>query len=246
MKNMRQTIVFLLLLSACTVPMFAQEGEFTIGQGMGGINFMLTFPQGEFKETSDRVGYGLGLEGAYVLPGMPLAAGFAGTFATYGSRTFNVPFSGTVQLVNVDLTTSNNIATGHVFLRLQPQDGVFRPYFEGLLGLHVFWTESTVEDQRYEDSEIAGSTNLSDVAFSYGGGGGIMYLLHRGETEIPGEGIEILLDLKVRFLYGGEAEYFGEDSITFDANGVPVLRRENAMKSTTDMLQTMIGLTVRF
>ncbi len=246
MNIMRQSIVILLLIAAYTFPMFAQEGEFTIGQGAGGINFLLTFPQGEFKENSDRVGYGLGLEGAYVFPGLPAAAGIAGTFATYGSRTFNVPFSGTVQLVNVDLTTSNNIATGHIFLRLQPQEGMFRPYFEGLLGMHVFWTESSVEDERYEDSEIAGSTNLSDVAFSYGGGGGIQFLLSSGETDEPGEGVELLLDLKVRFLYGGEAEYFDKESITFDGNGIPVLRRENALISTTDMLQTMIGLAVRF
>lgn len=246
MNTLRHTTVILLLLAAYAVPMFAQGGDFTIGQGSGGIHFLLTFPQGEFKETSDRVGYGLGLEGAYVFPGLPIAAGFAGTYATYGSRTFSVPFSLTAQLVNVDLTTSNNIATGHLLLRLQPQNGVFRPYFEGLLGFHVFWTESKLEDERFEDSEIAGSTNLSDMAFSYGGGGGVQYLLHRGETAIPGEGIEILLDLKVRFLYGGKAEYYDEASITFDTNGVPLLRREDALTSTTDMLQTMIGISVRF
>jgi hypothetical protein len=243
---MRHTFIVLLLLSAFSAPLFAQEEEFTIGQGQGGINFMLTFPRGEYRENSNKTGIGLGLEGAYVIPRLPLALGFAGSVATYGSRTFKVPFSGTVQLVNVDLTTSNNIATGHIFLRLQPQDGVFRPYFEGLLGFHYFWTESSVKDERYEDEDIAGSTNLSDIAHSYGAGGGLQFLVHRGATNNPGQGVEVFVDLKVRYLYGGNAKYFDETSITFDANGAPVLLEANAMKSTTDMLQTMLGVSVRF
>jgi hypothetical protein len=243
---MKHGFFFLLLLAAFTVTLTAQEAEYTIGQGQLGIDFLLGFPQGEFKETSDDISYGLGVEGAYVIPRLPLAVGLAGAFSTYGSRTFRVPFSGTVQLVNVDLTTTNNIATGHLFLRLQPQDGVFRPFVEGLLGLHYFWTESEVKDERYEDKDIAGSVNLSDVAFSYGAGGGVQFRVYRGQTDMPGQGIEVLVDLKARYLFGGNAKYFGEESITFDANGAPVLLEKNALESETDMLQAMIGVALRF
>ncbi|MBE0645331.1 MAG: hypothetical protein IH600_14710 [Bacteroidetes bacterium] len=243
---MRYLLIFLFLFTASASSLFAQEEDYSIGRGQAGIDFMLTFPQGEFKETSDKIAYGLALEGAFVLPQFPVAVGLTGTVATYGSRTFKVPFSGTVQLVNVDLTTSNNVATGHLFLRLQPQDGVFRPYFEGLLGFNVFWTESTVKDERYEDKDIAGSTNLSDVAFSYGGGGGLQFRVYEGATDTPGQGIALFIDAKVRYLYGGRAKYFDEESITFDANGAPVLLESNALESHTDMLQAMIGVSVRF
>ncbi len=246
MGTMRYTFVFIFFLTIYSATLFAQEAEYTIGQGQLGLDFLLTFPQGEFKDNSDDVGYGIGIDAAYVLPQLPVAVGLTGGFTTYGSRTFRVPFSGTVQLVNVDLTTSNNIATGHLFLRLQPQDGMFRPYFEGLVGLHYLWTESEVKDERYEDKDIAGSVNLSDAAFSYGAGGGVQFCVYRGETDTPGQGIEVLVDLKARYLFGGKAKYFGEESITSDANGAPVLLEKNALESETDMLQTMIGVALRF
>lgn len=222
-----------------------QAQEFRLGQFQGGLHFMLAFPQEEFRENTDQIGAGLNIDLGYVIPEMPVVAGASFAFATYGSETFNVPFSSTVQLVNVDLTTSNNLALGHLFLRVQPQTGVFRPYFEGLLGFHYLWTESKVEDERFEDSEIAASTNLDDFAFSYGAGGGLMFRVYQGETEQPGQGIEVLVDLKARYLYGGEAKYYDKDSITEDANGAPVLLEENALQSETDMLNFSIGVVVR-
>ncbi len=244
MRFMTKSALFFLCVSLF-LSTHGHAQEFRIGQFQGGIDFILTFPQEEFRENTDDVGYGLGLDLGYVIPDMPIVAGLSAGFATYGSQTFNVPFSSTVQLVNVDLTTSNNLALGHLFLRVQPQNGVFRPYFEGLMGFHYLWTESKVEDERFEDSEIAGSTNLSDFAFSYGAGGGVMFRVYRGETEQPGQGIEVLVDIKARYLYGGEAKYFSEDSITEDANGAPVLREENALQSETDMLNFGIGVVVR-
>jgi hypothetical protein len=246
MNTMRHTIILLLLLVLPASSMFAQEETYSIGQGQGGLNFLLTFPQGEFKENSDDVGYGLGFDLGYVIPRLPLSVGLAGGFSIYGSREFRVPFAGTGNLVHVNLTTHNNLATGHAFLRMQPQDGMFRPYVEGLLGLNVLWTESEVKDERYEDRDFAGSTNLSDVAFSYGAGGGLMFRVYRGETDQPGAGVEVFVDLKARYLYGGKAKYFNEKSITFDANGAPMLHESNALESTTDMLQTMLGVAVRF
>ncbi|MDT8323041.1 MAG: hypothetical protein RRA94_02930 [Bacteroidota bacterium] len=244
---MRTTFVLVLCLVAVSsiTPTHVQAQEFRLGQFQGGLHFMLAFPQGEFEENTDQVGVGLNLDLGYVIPDMPVVAGAAFGFATYGSETFNVPFSSTVQLVNVDLTTSNNLAIGHLFLRVQPQSGIFRPYFEGLLGFNYLWTESSVEDERYEDSQIAGSTNLDDFAFSYGAGGGLMFRVYRGETEQPGQGIEVLVDLKARYLYGGEAKYFDKESITEDENGAPVLLEENALQSETDMLNFSIGVVVR-
>ena len=86
----------------------------------------------------------------------------------------------------------------------------------------------------------------SDVAFSYGAGGGLQFRVYEGATATPGHGIAVFVDLKARYLYGGKAKYFDEESITFDGNGAPVLLESNALESHTDMLQTMIGVTVRF
>ncbi len=222
----------------------AAQDDFRIGQFQGGLDFMLGFPQGEFETNVDALGYGINLDLGYVFPRLPLVAGITGGAATYGSRTYRVPFNSQIQTVFVEMNTSNNIAFGHLFLRFQPQTGVFRPYFEGLLGMNVLWTESTVKDERYEDKEIAGSTNLTDVAFSYGGGGGIMFRVYRGETDQPGKGVEVFVDFKVRYLYGGEAKYFTEKSIR-EINGALVLDERYADKSATDMLLGLLGVSVR-
>ncbi|MCB2205441.1 hypothetical protein KQI65_11895 [bacterium] len=222
-----------------------QAQEFRLGQFQGGLDFLVALPQADFKDNTDDVGVGLTLDLGYVIPDLPVIAGGTFGFASFGSETFNVPFSGTVQLVNVDLTTSNNLALGHLFLRVQPQNGAFRPYFEGLAGFKYLWTESKVEDERFEDSEIAGSTNLDDIAFSYGAGGGIMFRVYSGETNQTGQGVEVLIDLRARYLYGGEAKYFDATSIELNEDDVPILREENAKQSETDMLNIGIGVVVR-
>ena len=219
-----------------------QAQDYTIGPFQGALDFMVTTPQGEFKDNTDEIGFGLNVDLGYVIPRLPLVTGLSFGYASYGSQTFKTQF---VPLVTVDVTTTNNLALGHAFLRVQPQSGVLRPYFEGLVGFHYLWTESTVEDERYENSEIAGSTNLDDIAFSYGAGGGLMFCVYSGETEKEGEGVEVLIDLKARYLFGGEAKYFDESSISEGANGEPVLREEDALQSTTDMLNFSIGVAVR-
>ena len=244
--NAMKAIPLFLFFALLAVPADAFAQEFRIGQFQGGLQFLVAAPRGEFRENTDDIGYGLTLDLGYVIPRMPVVVGGTFGFATYGSRTFRVPLSQTVQLVNVELENSNNFALGHLFLRFQPQTGVFRPYFEGLVGMNYFWTESTVEDERYENSEFAGSVNLSDVAFSYGAGGGVMFCVYRGETDDPGRGVEVFIDARVRYLVGGEAEYFDEDSIVFDNQGVPQLYEENAKISETDMLAFGLGVSVRF
>jgi hypothetical protein len=220
------------------------QDEYSIGQFQGGVNFMLGFPQGEFKENVDALGFGVNLDLGYVFPALPVIAGITGGVATYGSNTFRVPFNTQIQTVFVEMTTSNNIAFGHLFLRFQPQNGPFRPYFEGLLGLNYLWTESTVKDERYTDKEIAGSTNLGDIAFSYGAGGGLMYRIYRGQTDQPGQGVEVFLDFRLRYVYGGEAKYFTRKSIR-EIDGAIVLDERYADKSKTDMMLAMLGVSVR-
>ena len=225
--------------------------DLSIGNFSGGIGLLLTTPQGDFKENTEKIGVGLSADLGYVFPRLPLVVGGSFGYATLGSETSKVPFSLTVgNLVNVDVTTSNNLALGHLFLRLQPQDGVFRPYAEGLLGFNYFWTETKVQSER-DDQEIASSTNLDDFVFSYGGGGGIAFRVYKGATEEEGRGVEVLVDLKVRYLLGGEAKYYAFDKdsehfpLTTDKNGAPALDESKALQSTTDMLDFVIGVSVR-
>ncbi|PLX31961.1 MAG: hypothetical protein C0600_04150 [Ignavibacteria bacterium] len=256
MSRMYRVLLLTTLFSlSMLTSIYAQEAtnsspeKLRIGAFEGGLSLLITTPQGDFKDNTDEVGVGLGVDLGYVFPHTPLVIGGTFSYATYGSETANVPFSSTVgSLVNVDVTTSNNLALGHLFLRLQPQGGVFRPYAEGLVGFNYFWTETTVESERNTE-EIAGSTNLDDFVFSYGAGGGLMFRVWKGETDEPGQGMEVLIDLKLRYLLGGEAQYYAFDDsnspIIEDENGAPALDESKVLDSATDMLNFGIGVTVR-
>jgi len=251
MLKMLSTGLFLFFITAAfTSSAHAQDAdELRIGNFQGALDLLVAAPQGDFKENTDQIGVGLNMDLGYVFPRIPVVIGGTFAYAMYSSETANVPFSLTVgNLVNVDVTTSNNLALGHLFLRLQPQDGVFRPYAEGLAGFSYFWTESTVESE-WSDEDIASSTNLDDFVFSYGAGGGVMFRVYRGETDEPGKGMEVFIDLKVRYLYGGEAKYYAFDDenmpLVTDANGAPALDESKALQSSTDMLNFLIGVSVR-
>lgn len=252
MMHKHSTILSLLTMLLLSTAAFAQNGGDTqdpenleISQFQGGIGLLISTPQGAYKDNTDQVGVGLTLDLGYVLPELPVVIGGTFAWATYGSETSNVPFSNTVgNLVRVDVTTSNNLVLGHAFLRLQPQQGMFRPYAEGLLGFNYLYTETSVEGEWSEES-IATSTNLDDFVFSYGGGAGLMFRVYRGETDMPGQGMEVLVNLGVRYLLGGEAKYYDSNSLTKDANGAPALNEEDALQSKTDMLNFTLGVSVR-
>jgi hypothetical protein len=61
--------------------------------------------------------------------------------------------------------------------------------------------------------------------------------------------MEVFIDLKVRYLYGGEAKYYAFDDenmpLVTDANGAPSLDESKALQSNTDMLNFLIGVSVR-
>jgi len=124
----------------------------------------MIFPQGEFATAvDDDIAFGVNVDLGYAFPNLPIIVGIEGGYAVYGSETHRIPVSLTVQTVDVEATTTNSIALGHLFARFQPYKGDFRPYFEGLLGLTYFSTSSSMENLSTGE-EIAGSTNSDDLA----------------------------------------------------------------------------------
>jgi hypothetical protein len=227
-----------------TGPLAAQQRQ-GVGNGTAALNLMLVVPQGEFKEASDDLGVGLGFDIAYVFDRMPLAVGFEGGFAVMGQSTFNVPL-GNIQIVYVDVTSTNDLFLGHVFARLQPQHGAFRPYVEGLLGLSYFVTSSSVKNESTNE-EIASSINNSDVAFSYGASGGIAYRVYSGGGDDgDAKPVEIYIDARLRYLYGGTARYYKDDAVYLDQQNNVKFDESKRASSTTDMLTPQLGVQVRF
>jgi hypothetical protein len=209
-----------------------------------GGNFTLGYPQNEFKDNVDKIG--LGGTGYFALnfPRSPLAAGISIGFLTYGKETDERPFSPSIPDVYVDVTTTNDIFLGHLFLRIQPYRGIFLPYVDGLFGLHSFTTETKIKDQDdNDDEEIASTTNLRDTALSYGIGTGLMFRVSaKNKNQGDRKSGEAYIDLGIRYLKGGEAEYLKEGSIEVINGQV----NYDISKSVTDILTAHIGLMFTF
>ncbi len=234
MKFSSLTVITAALL-VITTQSFAQNFR-------GGINFTYGVPKGQFGSLVDSKGFGLSGDIGYLVPGSPLTVGLALGYLQYGSEERRTSFSTTVPDVTVNVSTTNSIALAHLLLRLQPDAGTVRPYADGLVGLHYLFTTTTVKNRGGFDEEIASSNNLGDVAFSYGGGGGLMVQVYDA-PEQDGSGIkQVLVDVGARYLVGGEAEYLKEGSIKRE-NGTA---RYSALRSKTDLMTFHLGVSVVF
>ena len=206
----------------------------------GGLNIMLGFPMGDFKEEIDRLGFGLSGHFLFLAPtdNRPFGIGLNVGYLNYGQETRREPFSLTIPDVTVDVERSNNLVNFHVLFQLGFGSGSVRPFVEGLFGGSYIFTETTIRSRGAE--EVASSNNFDDFAWSYGAGGGLLILLSSGEE---GEDFgSIFLDLKARYLFGSEAEYLKEGSVIVSGGNVTY----QVTKSKTDLLTVHVGVVAYF
>jgi hypothetical protein len=205
----------------------------------GGLDLLLGSPQREFRKNVDKIGVGAVINAGYAPEGTPVMLGLEIGFMNYGSSDRREPFSTTIPDVFVRVSTTNNFILGHAILRLQPNAGMFRPYIQGMVGFNYLFTETKIENENNVGQEVASSNNLTDGAFSYGGGAGLMFLVYRPDD---GTVSDIFVDLGARYVFGGEAEYLKEGSIR-NVNGRVAY---DVLKSKTDLLEFVVGVSVRF
>jgi len=230
-------LMALIFIALLAIPGYGQE------RFQANFNFELGFPQGGFKNNIDRTAIGGSAYFLYRLPSSPFLVGASFAFMNYGCDTREEFFSPDIPEVLVDVTTTNNIFNAHFLFRFQPVYGPVQPYVEGLLGLNHLYTETSIYNQEYdEDDEIASTVHVRDTVFSYGAGAGVMIHLvgfsHRGRRTGPG----LYLDLGLRYLKGGRAEYMREGDLVHGDDFLEYTVRE----STTDLVKAFIGLTFTF
>jgi hypothetical protein len=215
-------------------------GFFDIGLG-------LAIPNGDFRDQTDNVGFGVNVAAGVGSRDLPFAVGVEGGFYVLGQHTDNVPLSTTVNRVFVDVQTTNNLAQGHVFLRMQPASGAVRPFVEGLIGAKYLYTESSVQNEGWGDREdVFRSTNFDDWAFSYGVGAGAAIELHR--TRKPGADFRTLsLLVSARWTPGSSAQYLSDTDL-YDRNndGVVTTPDFDVSRSRTDVIVPTIGVQFTF
>lgn len=229
----------LTIVAACAIVVAINASA--VAQPMGGLGFIVGLPQGELDDNIENNGFGLDFYGGYGLDPLPLMIGADLGILQYGSESREEPFSNTIPDVTVKVETKNTIFLGHALLRLGPTRGAVRPYLDGLIGLKVFSTDTSVKDDS-DDEEIASSNNQRDTSFSYGVGGGLNIQLYQSPAPTNDSPTRVFLDLQVRYLPGGEAEYLKEGSITRENGQI----KYDLLRSETDLITTFVGVTVSF
>jgi len=228
---------FLLSLLIILVLASSAFSQFDIG-----LNGTVISPQSEFKESIDRLGFGLAGKFAVKLGESPFYVGASIGGANYGSDSRREVL---VWPVEVEVNTNNNILFTHLLLQARADMQPIQPYVEGLIGFNYLWTESRIQDvdDYDEEDEIASQTHFDDFALNYGGGFGLLIKLTSFEMDEGSakEG-DLYLDFKVRYLFGGEAEYLKEGDIEKGENNEVIL---NTSKSDTDFMSFHIGVVLQ-
>jgi hypothetical protein len=210
------------------------------------LNGLVVSPQGQFQKNLDRVGFGFSLSGKYNFEPSPFSLGLNLGYALYGSETRSEIL---IWPVSVDVTTDNNIFFMHMLGSVHQNFGIFQPYAEVLAGFQVLWTDTKITDQEPNDNEdpIASSTHLSDWTSSFGLGGGLKIKLTEFKTDEFGDddnpaflNSALYLDLKVMYIFGGQAEYLREGDIEQGPNNAIILHKSH---SETDYITYHIGVT---
>jgi hypothetical protein len=213
-----------------------------------GLHLTAGLLQGDFKQNTGNDGFGLTAEFLYAPSQSILGIGADVGFLIYGSETQRQPLLTTIPDVKVKVTTNNSILLSHLLLRVQNKQGKLRPYIEGVLGLNYLFTQTQINgtgDWDDDDHTIASTTNFDDTAISYGMGGGLMWQVYeRSGASCQGNGkpLSVLLDLRGRYMIGGEAQYLKKGSIRREGGQVFY----DAKQSATDMVTIHLGATICF
>lgn len=201
------------------------------------FDFIVGLPQGEFKNHVDNPGFGLSAFWGLPVERTPVVVGLDAGILIYGLERRFVPFSTTIPDVTVVVETRNSIAMGHLVLRLQPQQGSFQPYVDGLVGFKYLFTESEVQNNHFFEREgVVSSTNFDDFAVSYGLGGGLDVAVYRDQRAA------FKINAGVRYLLGSTAEYLVKGAID-RSNGRAAFISD---RSETNLLTTQLGVSIWF
>jgi hypothetical protein len=209
-----------------------------------GLHFSVGVPQNEFADNLDATGFGGGGHFFYRIPQTGVSFGTGLDFYIYGSETRKEYFSQDIVDVNVDVTRTNGIFQGFLMMRLQPRTAIITPYADGLLGFNYLFTSTSVKSE-LSNEEIASSTNYDDAALCYGGGAGLLILVHESKKNMEtGErNFKVFIDLGFRVLNGGEADYLKKGDIEITENNKVIYHSNH---SRTDLFTLNLGVNFEF
>ncbi|MCP5052534.1 MAG: outer membrane beta-barrel protein [bacterium] len=229
--------IIVLTLFVCSQFSFA-------GHFQGSVDFSLGFPQGELDANIDNTVLGVGVTFGVNLGKSPFMLGVDLGVLNYGNDKHLDYLYGDPDFA-FRVKHSYNILQGLAFLRIQPfKHGTVSPYIDGLLGVNYLWTETSIgDDHGYDEEEVVIETNYEDTALAYGIGGGLMIRLGKtNKKRTAHRKKNVFIDLRFRYLFGGNAEYLTRGSILADEEGVVYLVSE----SRSDLFTFQVGVGFGF
>lgn len=210
------------------------------------LNFDVGVPQGEFDRQLDRLGWGIGLMGGYRIQNTPLLVGLDIGFLNFGRDVREEPLSTTIPDLRVEVENSYNMFRADLLLRLIAPPSVIRPYVDGLFGLNYFFTETVIRERgSLSQEDKLRDTNFEDTTLNYGLGSGIYIRVYRNRQPVnstqdftPGS---VYLNISGRYMFGREAEYLQEGSISRE-NGQVLY---DVSRSETNLLYFKFGVVIQ-
>ncbi len=230
-----------------------------------GISANMGIPANQFRDATTANAWGGSISAFFPFDRkIPIFLGVDFGYMVYGINNNRQRINGTIsvgnqviQTIPLDyrITTTNNLLSGHLVLRIRLPLKLIQPYFDGCVGFKNFYTRTTIADEtnknlynnnpfyNYSNTYSNSVTNLSDVAFSYGGGGG--FLIGSGP---------IRLDIRCIYLLGEQARFFDRSStsnwsVNFSQNTNQFNSNVDinlAKRSRTDMFYAQIGMVISF
>jgi hypothetical protein len=234
---MRKLPIVMLALMVPTLAMARLEA---------GLGLSLGWPAGDFQDEVDfaggaggRVGWGTGDESP-----VKFTLFFDVNYLNYGRESRVEPFSYTIPDVTVRVTTDNFLMHFNPGISVGRSRGIVRPYAEIFGGLTYIATKTKIEDDNLFSESFVESTNFDDFAFNIGGGGGLKFRVWESPAKLEKVDLrEVLIDIKLSYIKGGEAEYLKKGSIERLENATI---RYDTIKSDTDIVQARIGVYFTF
>ena len=218
-----------------------------------GASFTNMVPQKEFMDNIPKSGQGFSVYGGFSAEPMPLALGVEADFLFNGSNSNYKDSSGFFQgspYVRHDtLSTQSMVIPINFSVRIQQNFlGYIMPYAEFVLGMNILTLSQNFNTGVIFPSDTLYPNKISDskssIAISYGIGVGAMVKLVEF-INLPSSHSSLNLDIRMRYLKGGEASYWKTESINFDNSGKPVFNVKE-YKSQTDMVHFLVGLVYKF
>ncbi len=194
-----------------------------------GGGFEVASSVGEFADYVN-AGYGLGMHVEFRPRGGLLGFRAGGMFSQYGSTTARYNLVG---LVDVDVTTRNQIIGMMLGPELHLGAGPLEVYGVGAIGFSYFVTRSSVEGTDQNNSPFASTTNYDDITFAAETGGGLRIRL---------SGNPVHLDLGARYLFNGQVSYVTQNTINLNTTPPTITAITSDANAIVFRLGVLIGL----